>query len=59
VTSLVNLFADKHDGQVYEKLGDYYVSKGQNEEALVFYEKGVSLDEDNYSLLKNTLLLQI
>jgi tetratricopeptide (TPR) repeat protein len=59
LTSLVNLFADKNDGQVYEKLGDYYLSKGQNEEALVFYEKGVSLDEDNYSLLKNTLLLQI
>jgi tetratricopeptide (TPR) repeat protein len=59
LTSLVNLFADKNDGQVYEKLGDYYFSKGQKEEALVLYEKGVSLDEDNYSLIKITLLLQI
>jgi len=59
LTALVNLFADKNDGQVYEKLGDYYLSKGQNEAALVLYEKGVSMDEDNYSLLKNTLLLQI
>jgi tetratricopeptide (TPR) repeat protein len=59
LTALVNLFADKNDGQVYEKLGDYYLSKGQNEAALVLYEKGVTLDEDNYSLVKNTLLLQI
>jgi tetratricopeptide (TPR) repeat protein len=57
--ALVNLFADKNDGQVYEKLGDYYLSKGQNKEALVLYEKGVALGEDNYSLLKNTLLLEI
>jgi len=59
LASLVNLFADKNDGQVYEKLGDYYLSRDQKEEALALYEKGVSLDEDNYSLLKITLLLQI
>ena len=59
LASLVNLFADKNDGQVYEKLGDYYLSKGQKKEAVVLYEKGVSLDEDNFSLLKNTLLLQV
>jgi hypothetical protein len=29
------------------------------EEALRFYERGVAQDTDNYSLLKNTLLLQI
>jgi tetratricopeptide (TPR) repeat protein len=59
LTTMVNLFADKNDGQVYEKLGNYYLSKSQKEEALLFFEKGISLDEDNYSLLKNTLLLQI
>ncbi len=59
LASLVNLFADKNDGQVYEKLGDYYLSKGQKKEALLLFEKGTSLDEDNYGLLKNTLLLQI
>ena len=59
LTSIVNLFAKKNNGQVFEKLGDYYLSKGQKEEALVLYEKGIALDDDNYSLLKNTLLLQI
>ena len=59
LTSLVNLFANNNDGQVYEKLGDYYFSKDQKVEALALYEKGVSLDQDNYSLLKVTLLLQV
>ena len=59
LTSLVNLFADNNEGEVYEKLGDYYFSKNQKEEALVLYEKGISLDQDNYRLLKVTLLLQI
>jgi tetratricopeptide (TPR) repeat protein len=59
LTKIVTLFANENDGQVYEKLGDYYVAKGQKAEALVLYEKGTALDENNFSLLKNTLLLQI
>ena len=56
---VVSLFSKDGNGQVYEKLGDYYVAKGKKDEALKFYELGIVLDEDNYSLLKNTLLLQI
>ena len=36
-----------------------YLIKERKEEALKFYEKGVVDDQDNYSLVKNTLLLQI
>jgi len=56
---IVALFSEDNNGQVYEKIGDYYLIKERKEDALKFYEKGVSLDNDNYSLLKNTLLLQI
>jgi len=56
---VVLLFSTESNSKVYEQLGDYYVAKGLKEEALKFYEKGVSRDMDNYSLLKNTLLLQI
>ena len=56
---IVDLFSADDNGVVFEKLGDYYMTKGRNEDALKFYEKGVAIDEDNYSLLKNTLLLQI
>jgi len=55
----VALFSEDDNGQVYEKLGDYYRAKDKKEEALAFYEQGVAKDNDNFSLLKSTLLLQI
>lgn len=59
LSTIVTAFANDDNGQVYEKLGDYYVTKGRKDEALKLFEKGMALDSDNYSLLKNTLLLQI
>ena len=56
---VVASFSGSNNGRVYQQLGDYYVAKDQKSAALPFYEKGVSLDPDNFSLLKNTLLLQI
>ena len=57
--NVVASFSDDASGQVYETLGQHYASKGKKDVALRFYEKGTSLDADNYSLLKNTLLLQL
>lgn len=57
--NIVSQFSEENSGLVYEKLGDYYIEKERKEEALKFYEKGIVLDTDNFSLLKNTLLLQI
>jgi len=56
---LVTFFSKEGNGKVYEKLGAYYVAKNQKERALQFYEKGVQAEDDNYSLLKSTILLQI
>lgn len=56
---IVDKFSDENSGAVYEQLGLYYVTKDQNEKALQFYEKGASKDPDNFSLIKNTLLLQL
>lgn len=56
---LVKDFSADDNGQVFEKLGDYYMSRGNKETALKFYEKGIKGDPDNFSLLKNTILLQI
>ncbi|MDX1461492.1 MAG: tetratricopeptide repeat protein, partial [Marinirhabdus sp.] len=56
---VVRSFSDDSSGQVYEALGAYFTSKGKKEVALNFYEKGVAKDPDKYSLLKNTLLLQV
>lgn len=57
--AIVEKFNDENSGQVYEQLGLYYVTKGKKDKALQFYEKGVAKDPDNYSLVKNTVLLQI
>lgn len=56
---IVANFSTTNSGKIYEQLGGYYNSKGEKETALSFYEKGIAGDEDNFSLLKNTLLLQI
>lgn len=57
--TVIVLFSEDGNGQVYEQLGNYYLAKNDKSAALRFFSKGVSKDEDNYSLLKNTLLLQI
>ena len=56
---VINKFDGQQDGKVYEQLGDYYLSRSDRKTALSFYSKGVQKDPDNFSLLKNTLLLQI
>ena len=56
---IISQFSEDSNGEVYEQLGDYYMAKGDKETALRFYERGAALDEDNFSLIKNTLLLQI
>lgn len=57
--SMVALFSSEGNGKVYEQLGGFYLSQNEKEKALSFYEKGAALDPDNYSVIKNTLLLQI
>lgn len=57
--AMATLFSEENGGKVYEKLGDYFSSKSQKEQALHFYEKGIAQSLDNYNLLKNTLLLQL
>ncbi len=56
---VISRFTGEGDGKAYEQLGDFYSAQGKKEVALSFYEKGAILDEDNFSLLKNTLLMQI
>jgi len=56
---VISQFATDGNGQVYEQIGAYFLGKEDKVSALRFYEKGAALDEDNFSLIKNTLLLQI
>ncbi|MBL4663697.1 MAG: hypothetical protein JKY22_09140 [Flavobacteriaceae bacterium] len=56
---VISQFSQDGNGQVYEQLGGYFLAKDDKATALRFYEKGAALDEDNFSVIKNTLLLQI
>jgi tetratricopeptide (TPR) repeat protein len=55
----ISLFSNETSGIVYQQLGDYYLAKGRKDRALHYYEIGITMDSDNFALLKNTLLLQI
>ncbi|MEZ4875700.1 MAG: tetratricopeptide repeat protein [Flavobacteriaceae bacterium] len=57
--SLIPLLSQSNNGAVYEQLGHYFLQKKDKTTALLFFEKGTQKDPDNFSLLKNTLLLQI
>lgn len=57
--SLIPLLSESNSGNFYEQLGNYFIQKKNKEVALQFFEKGAALDTDNFSLIKNTILLQI
>lgn len=59
VNEVVGYLSESKDGGLYEQIGNYFSSRKNPDMALQFYEKGLALDADNFSLLKNTLLLQI
>lgn len=59
VNEVIGHLSESKDGALYERLGKYFISRNNLAMALQFYEKGVNVDSDNYSLVKNTLLLQI
>ncbi|MEL6810650.1 MAG: tetratricopeptide repeat protein [Bacteroidota bacterium] len=56
---IVSSLSEDGNGQLYQQLGEYYIVKGDKDAALRFYQRGSELDPDNFSVIKNTLLLQI
>lgn len=58
LTDVVELFSDKHS-EIYNQLGDYFLSQNEKQQALNFYKEGYSKDSENYHLLSNLLLLEL
>ena len=56
---MVDTFSEQTSGAIFEQLGSYFLSKDQQDKALLFFQKGLDKEPENYTLLKNTLLLQI
>jgi len=59
LSSIITTFPDHQEPKIFELIGKYYLALGDRENALGFLERGLTGDQDNYSLIKNTLLLQI
>ncbi|CAN5350644.1 hypothetical protein BH23BAC2_BH23BAC2_08550 [soil metagenome] len=54
------LFAEMENSPgIYQKLGEYFLLKDQKEQALTYFEKGLSKNLDNLDLLQKTILLQL
>jgi tetratricopeptide (TPR) repeat protein len=54
------LFSEKENNQeIFQKFGEYFLLKGDKEQALAFFEMGIDKNVENYELLRNTLLLQL
>jgi len=58
--NMVTLFSkESKNAKVFQQLGDYYLNKQMNEEALNYYELGLKNDSGNFELIRKTALLQI
>jgi tetratricopeptide (TPR) repeat protein len=59
MNTIIAEFPDYQEPKIFELVGNYYLTLGDRENALSFLERGLTGDQDNYSLIKNTLLLQL
>lgn len=50
---------DDTNDKSYVELAKYYLSKGDKAKALEYYNEALKIDSDNYTVLKNVLLLDI
>ncbi|GGH38070.1 hypothetical protein IA57_05065 [Mangrovimonas yunxiaonensis] len=51
--------ANTNSPESYEEVAQYFLLKGQKEKALTYFEKALSLEGNNFGLLRNILLLKI
>lgn len=57
---VIELFSTtENNPQIYQKLGEYFLIKNEREQALSYFEQGITKDLDNFELIRNTLLLQL
>ncbi len=59
ITAAAKLKEWENAPKIYEQLGEYYLKKGNKENALKFFELGIHENPGNFQLVKNTLILQL
>ena len=53
------ILSDNESPETFNELAQYYLKKGNKEKALKYFEEGLKNDPNNFTVLKNVLLLQI
>lgn len=53
------ILTDNESPETFNELAQYYLKKGNKEKALKYFEEGYKRDPNNFTVLKNVLLLQI
>ncbi|WP_235835919.1 tetratricopeptide repeat protein [Cognatitamlana onchidii] len=53
------LVSNTNDSKTLIELGQYYLAKGEKEKALNYFESALSLEPNNFKVLKSTILLHI
>ncbi len=53
------LVGDNNNKKTLTEVGQYYLAKGDKQKALEYYEEALKLEGNNFTLLKNTLLLYL
>jgi len=56
---VTSLFSEENNSELFKSIGDYFLNKSKKKQALTFYKKGLEKDQNNFNLIKSTLLLQI
>ncbi len=54
-----NLVSDEDNEKSLTELGQYYLVKNNKEKALQYFEKALQQDSDNFTILRNVMLLQV
>ena len=53
------ILTENESPETFNELAQYYLKKGNKEKALKYFEEGYKRDSNNFTVLKNILLLQI
>jgi len=57
---VIKLFSEKENSpEIYQKLGEFYLINNDKLKALSYFELGITVNLDNFELLRNTLFLQL
>ena len=59
LVEVTTLVGDSNNGKTYVEVAQYYVLKEDKAKALEYYKKAINIEDGNFGILRNILLLEI